>query len=161
MPSSSKPSPPKKHKTLSDALLSHHIKRHVGSGGGGELVSEPDADSCHGNRHHFVHPAIFECDSSCAPLLRCRAERSFCLMPDQKERRRRKQSRRSGWRNDLINAGEERGSRSSVVDARCALMIKRNKLKVSLSSNQQVSSSRVPRNEFEKGKLSIISLIMT
>lgn len=39
---------------------------------------------------------------------RCRAERSFCLMPDQKERRQCKQSQRSGWRDDLMNAGEER-----------------------------------------------------
>ncbi len=35
----------------------------------GELAAEPDADSCHGNRHLCVHPAIFDCNSSIDAVL--------------------------------------------------------------------------------------------
>lgn len=67
----------------------------------GELVSEPDADSCHGNRYHFVHPAIYDCGSS--------VEWALLLLDAGSERKRQwKRRRRIGWRKDLmVNAGEQ------------------------------------------------------
>lgn len=93
----------------------------VGAEEVGELVSEPDADSCHGNRYHFVHPAIYDCGSS--------VEWALLLLDAGSERKRRwKRRRRIGWRNDLmVNAGEQSWSSDDNSGFRfswCSVIVK-------------------------------------